>query len=93
MHSIDVTQFAAGRQESSARHRVPLGVPTGRLAKEAGYRLPVQVLKSAAGFYLGTADESGPVSRESVEYWPVASAAEQAMAGGEGHCWTQRQHP
>lgn len=34
-----------------------------------GKRLPLQVRHSAAGHYIGTADEDGPVSRESVEYF------------------------
>lgn len=69
------------------------GIPLGHLANEAGYRLPLQVLESAVGFYLGTANEEGPVSRESEEYWPTASEAAQALAGAEGETWTQRQTP
>ncbi len=62
----------------------------GQLAAEAGYLLPLEVQQSHAGFYLGTADEGGPVSRESQEYFPTASAAQQAMKTGE---WTQRDWP
>ena len=51
--------------------------------------LPVQVLKSGNGFYLGTADNQGPCSRESEEYWPDSQSAEAALASGQ---WTQRQH-
>lgn len=52
--------------------------------------LPLTVLKSAAGFYIGTEDDDGPVSRESEEYWPTKEAAEKALEGVEGHAWTQR---
>ena len=63
----------------------------GKLAAQAGYRLPLEVLKSAAGFYLGTASKDlGPVSRESAEYFPTQELAEQAMGSGQ---WTQREHP
>ena len=65
----------------------------GLLAREtAGLRLPLQVLRSAAGHYIGTADDEGPVSRESVEYWPTAEEAEAALEAGS-HAWTQRDHP
>lgn len=67
--------------------------PTGLLARQAGLRLPLMVLESARGFYLGTADEEGPVSRESVEYWSTNAAAEKALAGEEGKDWTQRSEP
>lgn len=70
-----------------------LRAPTGLLAREfAGLRLPLQVLRSARGFYLGTADESGPVSRESAEYWPTETAAATALAAGPD-AWTQRDEP
>ena len=59
----------------------------GQLAKESGYSLPVQVLESSAGFYLGTADEEGPVSRESSEYFASLREAQAAMQSGD---WTQR---
>jgi hypothetical protein len=40
----------------------------GHLAWECcGERLPLQVLKSQAGYYLGTKDDKGPFSRESQE--------------------------
>lgn len=64
--------------------------PIGFLAKKIGFTLPLQVLESAAGFYLGTADNDGPVSRESVEYWGKKEAAAQALAGKEGKDWLQR---
>lgn len=61
----------------------------GRLAGEAGYKLELSVLQSKQGFYIGTADEEGPVSRESLEYWRSAQEATQALETG---AWTQRDH-
>lgn len=63
----------------------------GRLAKVYGEReLPLEVLQSAAGYYLGTWDEEeGPFTRESQEYFPNAQAAQDALARG---AWTQRTH-
>ena len=61
--------------------------PSGLLAAYAGKRLRLQVLRSAAGHYLGTYD-NGPVSRESVEYFPTHEAARHALDTG---VWTQRQ--
>ena len=55
-----------------------------------GKRLPLQVLRSAAGQYIGTQDDEGPVSRESVEYFPTHLAAQRAL---DTHAWTQRAHP
>lgn len=67
--------------------------PSGKLALEhCGWRLPLQVLRSAAGFYLGTFDESGPVSRESVEYWGSEAEAEAALASNPP-TWTQKEYP
>ncbi|EOE0842206.1 hypothetical protein ACIGKL_15820 [Pseudomonas sp. NPDC077186] len=56
----------------------------------AGKRLPLQVRHSAAGYFIGTADDSEPVSRESVEYFRSYEAAEQALSTGH---WQQRLHP
>lgn len=53
-------------------------------------RLPLQVRQSAAGYFIGTADDNGPVSRESVEYFRSYEAAEQALSTGH---WQQRLHP
>ncbi|EAN6189180.1 hypothetical protein KZK20_002347 [Salmonella enterica] len=62
---------------------------TGLLAaKFAGLSLPLQVLRSGAGFYIGTANEMGPVSRESVEYFATAELAERALEQGS---WSQRE--
>lgn len=58
----------------------------GQLASEGGYRLPNQVLQSAAGFYIGTADDEGPVSRES-EYFSTHEEASNALNNGT---WVQR---
>lgn len=72
---------------------VPSGVPCGKIAFDfLGRRYPLQVLQSHRGFYLGTADECGPVSRESEEYWPTSNAAQAALEGDPSG-WTQRGHP
>lgn len=63
--------------------------PQGMLAAEAGLQLPLQVLRSHAGIYIGTADDEGPVSRESVEYFPTEGEAHRALAKGT---WTQKPH-
>ncbi len=61
----------------------------GQLALEDGFTLPLQVLQSARGFYIGTqTDEEGPFSRESAEYWPNNGEAIAALASGN---WTQNQ--
>ncbi|MGZ0719056.1 MULTISPECIES: hypothetical protein [Pseudomonas] len=60
----------------------------GKLAfDECGIKYPLQILKSAAGYYIGTYDEFEPVSRESSEYYRTRAAAEQAMTL---NTWTQR---
>ncbi len=56
-----------------------------------GKRLPLQVLRSAAGFYIGTFDDhDGPCSRESFEYFPSRDAAATALTTG---AWMQRSYP
>jgi hypothetical protein len=60
----------------------------GQLAKAAGHRLPLEVLYSAAGFYIGTCLEGMPYSRESAEYFRRREAAETALANDT---WTQRE--
>ena len=63
----------------------------GKLAKEfCGIELPVTVLKSRAGFYLGTQSRGLPVSRESEEYFADRKAAEAALQSGN---FTQRMNP
>lgn len=55
-----------------------------------GKHLPLQVRHSAAGYFIGTTDENGPVSRESFDYFSSYQDADQALATG---CWQQRLHP
>ena len=55
-----------------------------------GLRLANRVLKSQAGHYIGTADQDGPCSRESVEYYRTQAQADTALATGQ---WTQRDEP
>lgn len=63
----------------------------GLLALSIGKRLPLQICRSAAGFYVGTLDADGlPVSRESAEYWRRPELAAEALR--KGH-WTQRLEP
>lgn len=64
----------------------------GKLAWEhCSLELPVMVLRSAAGFYIGCADDQlGPVSRESKEYWPTHERAQSALDNGN---WSQRPQP
>lgn len=63
---------------------------------------PLQVCRSATGYYLGVvttqaiADQQGedylpgePLSRDSEEYWATRGEATQALASGQ---WTQRLH-
>ena len=56
----------------------------------AGKCLPLKVQRSAAGYYIGTADEDGPVSRESFEYFLSHEAASHALTTGR---WHQRLSP
>lgn len=72
-------------------------VQFGQLASEFGSRrLPLKVLQSAAGFYIGTEcvdDEVGcalPYSRESNEYWPTGELADAALCNGT---WSQKLNP
>ena len=55
-----------------------------------GKRLLLQIRHSAAGHYFGTADDDGPVSRESVEYFRSHQAANHALTTGR---WQQRLEP
>lgn len=66
------------------------GVAYGHLARQCGMKLPLQVLQSNAGYYIGTQTENGPFSRESIEYFRKHGDAESALATGE---WTQKLHP
>lgn len=60
---------------------------TGQLAALNGKVLPLRVLRSHAGYYIGTQSSDGPYTRESEEYWPKAEVAQQALLTGD---WTQR---
>ena len=63
----------------------------GKMAKEiCGVELPVTVLESQAGFYLGTEDRGVPFSRESAEYFATRNLAEAALACEK---FTQRMNP
>jgi hypothetical protein len=65
--------------------------PTGILAKQwCNKVLPLEILQTRAGFYIGTTDAGMPCSRESSVYWPTAEAAYAALASGE---WPQKQEP
>ncbi|CCP01870.1 hypothetical protein BN439_0781 [Erwinia amylovora Ea644] len=46
------------------------------------------MLSSGRGFYIGTANEQGPVSRESAEYYKTRRQADIAL---EKRQWTQRE--
>jgi hypothetical protein len=63
----------------------------GQLARDwCNKKLPLVVLKTC-GYYIGTFDpESGPCSRESVEYFSTESDALVALETG---VWTQKQTP
>lgn len=54
-----------------------------------GIHLPLKVLCSGAGYYIGTRDAEGPVSRES-EYFPSSAEAQRALDEGD---WAQRPIP
>lgn len=51
-----------------------------------GKSLPLEVLQSAAGYYIGTRDFEEPVSRESREYFHSHAAAQRALERGD---WSQ----
>lgn len=78
--------------QASTQPTAPLAaVKIGQLAREfTGKRLPLQICQSAAGYYIGTWDEEGPVSRESAEYFRKETLAQLALETGD---WTQRDHP
>ena len=50
-------------------------------------RLPLEVLSGKEGYYIGTINQDGPISRESEEFFPTREAADEALATGH---WTQR---
>ena len=59
----------------------------GKLAASCGFNLPVQVMQSAAGYYLGTTESGLPMTRESAEYWATSQEASGALESGN---WTQK---
>lgn len=62
----------------------------GKLAELYGFgEQELKVYQSGAGFYIGTWDEEGPISRESVEYYSTVEEAKLALKSGT---WTQRQN-
>ena len=64
---------------------------SGHLALiHCGKFLPLEVLHSAAGHYIGTHDTEGPVSRESSEYFRSYVAAQRALERGG---WSQLAPP
>lgn len=71
-------------------HSTDHPVRVGQLAAVAGYRLPLEVLSSPSGYYIGTSTDDGPVSRESVEYFGSLEAARKSLDSG---AWTQRESP
>jgi len=63
----------------------------GKLAKQyCNKELPLQVLRSAAGYYIGTASEDGPCSRESSQYYRYHLDACNALQSGN---WSQKLYP
>lgn len=60
--------------------------PDYGVIRKAVNGVPLQVCKSARGFYIGTWNDEGPTSRESEEYWPQAELAQTALLNGQ---WTQ----
>lgn len=66
-------------------------VKRGELASAFGWgHLELKVLKSAAGYYLGTfCPEEGPISRES-QYFASKAEAQQAL---DTNSWIQRLNP
>ena len=58
-----------------------------RTCPDCGVTPELEVLKSAAGYYIGTQCDCGPYSRESL-YYPLKAIAEEAFRKGT---WTPRQ--
>jgi hypothetical protein len=64
-------------------------VQYGKLAEASGEKLEIQVMESAAGYYLGTRDGADdPVSRESEDYYRTEEQAQKALKESN---WTQRE--
>lgn len=63
-------------------------VQFGKLAKKHfGKDIPISVLVSSNGYYIGTMSGTGPCSRESTEYFLSEKHADYAFIVG---AWTQR---
>lgn len=71
----------------STADRPDHGVEYGLLAMANGKKLPLNVYRSNAGFYIGTWTDAGPFTRESVEYFRKEEQARHALATGQ---WTQK---
>jgi len=66
-------------------------IETGYLAAQwCGQILPLSVLESSSGYYIGTVDEGLPCTRESAEYWGQEKDALNALTSKK---WTQRREP
>lgn len=52
-------------------------------------QLPFKVLRSAAGYYIGTEIDGEPNSRDSAYYWDCREDAEKALKTGD---WKQRKN-
>lgn len=83
---FDVIPFGSDRYHEMLGSEARAGF--GMLAELAFHvKLPLSILKSNAGFYIGTADHEGPCSRESNEYFSEREHAEFAFETGK---WTQK---
>lgn len=60
----------------------------GFLAGLTGKKYKLCVLRSAAGYYIGTQVQGSPYTRESAEYWQSYMGARDAL---DNHRWTQRE--
>lgn len=54
--------------------------------QELSIKLELTILKCSLGYYIGTVNDCGPVSRESTDYYRTLEAAQQSL--GEG-TWKQ----
>lgn len=55
-----------------------------------GETRPLEVLRSAAGYYIGTQEDGMPYSRDSQEYFASREEAQEALEEGT---FTLRLHP
>ena len=91
LNAVADALVCSGKDASKIAQAEQLARQAGKLALEyCKVQLPLQVLRSAAGYYIGTFDdESGPCTRESVEYWAKREDAKEALDTG---FWTQLAH-